>query len=236
MKDNLRESLSVLMDNEGDELELRRVLKSLDDSPDAAEAWRRYHLARSLMRHDRDIDITTDLSAGIMARIDAEPAPKVTIKNSSERHGSLSFASGAAVAAAVSLMVITGVQFYNGSGAPRSTAPEIANDTTNFGNQREGGALPAAASAQPSSSSRSTPTLPIFQSPAIGSGLIAVGIENEMPMFMSPNQRQSQRADREQARLLQSYLERHVEGAATASGEVWMPLLRASTQEPLGQR
>ncbi|MCP1363228.1 sigma-E factor negative regulatory protein, partial [Halomonas sp. BBD45] len=75
MKDDLCESLSALMDNEGDELELRRVLKVLDDSPDAAERWRRYHLARSLMQRDRDIDVSADLSAGIMARIKDEPVP-----------------------------------------------------------------------------------------------------------------------------------------------------------------
>ena len=64
MSQNARESLSALMDNEGDELELRRVLKSLDDEPDAADAWRRYHLMRSLLRREGDVDMTTDLSAG----------------------------------------------------------------------------------------------------------------------------------------------------------------------------
>ncbi|MGL6250628.1 MAG: sigma-E factor negative regulatory protein, partial [Billgrantia desiderata] len=64
MSQNARESLSALMDNEGDDLELRRTLKSLEEQPDAAEAWRRYHLMRSVMRRDHDIDVSTDLSAG----------------------------------------------------------------------------------------------------------------------------------------------------------------------------
>jgi len=49
------------MDGESDELELRRVLKGLDKDSDSADTWRRYHLARSLMQRDKDIDISTDL-------------------------------------------------------------------------------------------------------------------------------------------------------------------------------
>ena len=45
-----------------------------------------------------------------------------------------------------------------------------------------------------------------------------------------------QRTDKQQARLLQSYLDRHAEGAAYRSGDAWMPLLRASGQESLGLR
>ncbi|MEC9482403.1 MAG: sigma-E factor negative regulatory protein, partial [Halomonas sp.] len=114
MKDNLRESLSALMDNEGDELEVRRVLKSLDDSPGASETWRRYHLARSLMQRDREINVSTDLSAGIMARVAVEPipVPQVSAPARTGRWGARSLAGSAAVAAAVSLMVITGAQFY----------------------------------------------------------------------------------------------------------------------------
>ncbi len=56
----------------------------------------------------------------------------------------------------------------------------------------------------------------------VGSGMPST------PMFMAPSQRQSLMADEEQARLLQSYLDRHAEGAAYRSGDSWMPLLRAS--------
>ena len=75
MSQSTRESLSALMDSESDELELRRVLKSLPDDADAAETWRRYHLARSMMQRERGVDVSVDLSAGIMARLREEPAP-----------------------------------------------------------------------------------------------------------------------------------------------------------------
>ncbi|UYG08941.1 sigma-E factor negative regulatory protein [Halomonas sp. M4R1S46] len=231
MSQNARESLSALMDNEGDELELRRLLKSLDDEPDAAEAWRRYHLMRSLLRRETEVDVATDLSAGVMARLQDEPAPMAAGEAPATRR-SLPLMRSAGIAAAVSLMVITGVQFYNGAsplGTPTGTAPVAT--TADGAGQATGSSVQAP----------SLVDLPMFQSqPAqpAGSqqGLMTVGAGNGTPMFMSPTQRQSLRMDRQQALLLQSYLDRHAEGAAASGGDVWMPLLRASGSEPLGQR
>ncbi|KXS39431.1 MAG: sigma-E factor negative regulatory protein RseA [Halomonadaceae bacterium T82-2] len=234
MNDNLRESLSALMDNEGDELELRRVLKSLDDAGDqSADAWRRYHLARSLMNRDRDVDVTTDLSAGIMARIEREPRPEVQDATAPRRHGGLSFAGSAAIAATVSLMVITGVQVYNGmdpAGAPAMTAESGASTASggsavsNLPRLQGGGAEPV-----------SLPRYSSLVSDGGGSGLMTVGANVETPMFLAPDS-QSPSLDFEQAQLLQGYLDRHAQGAAYRSGETWMPLLRASAQDSLGVR
>ncbi|WP_340148268.1 sigma-E factor negative regulatory protein [Franzmannia pantelleriensis] len=224
--------MSALMDDEGDELELRRVLKSLEGQSDDADAWRRYHLARSLMQRDRDVDVSTDLSAGIMARIAEEPLPALEKPLARKRSG-LSFTGSAAIAAAVSLMVITGVQVYHGSDAGGTASqPTLAGGS---GAEGAAQAVPATAS---NASRPSLVDLPMFQSPAQGSssGVMTVGAAAEMPMFMSPSSRQSQRGDPEQAQLLQSYLDRHAEGAAYRSGDAWMPLLRASGLETLGQR
>lgn len=248
MKDNLRESLSALMDNEGDELELRRTLKALDGSPNDAEAWRRYHLARSLMHRDRGIDVSTDLCAGIMARIEAEPVPQLPADATPRRHASLPFGGGAAIAAAVSLMVITGVQFYNSTDS--TAVPEVAGGiATTDSSGASSDVQTVSSGAQPVSNGiasngiadvsptavRSVADLPFLQTP-MGDGIMSVGLGSNAPMFMAPNQRQSQRTDIEQASLLQSYLERHAEGDAYRSGESWMPLLRATAQEPLSQR
>ena len=46
-----KETLSALLDNEADDLELRRLLKSIDSNPELAETWERYCLEQSLM-HD----------------------------------------------------------------------------------------------------------------------------------------------------------------------------------------
>ncbi|PAU75737.1 anti-sigma factor [Halomonas salipaludis] len=238
MNQQARESLSALMDDEGDELELRRVLKSLDGHSDDADAWRRYHLARSLMQRDRDVDVSTDLSAGIMAKIADEPLP-ATDKSLARKRSGLSFTGSAAIAAAVSLMVITGVQVYHGSDAGSTASqPSLAGGS---GAQGAAQAVPATAGGAGASVSRpSLVDLPMFQSPAQGgggnSGIMTVGASAEMPMFMAPSARQSQRGDQAQAQLLQSYLDRHAEGAAYRSGDAWMPLLRASGLETLGQR
>ncbi|MGJ7456396.1 sigma-E factor negative regulatory protein [Halomonas sp. MA07-2] len=235
MSQNARESLSALMDNEGDELELRRLLKTLDASPDAAEAWRRYHLMRSLMRREPDVDVSTDLSAGIMARLQDEQPPQMDTAPPTVRR-TLPFARSAGIAAAVSLMVITGVQFYSGGtpgGGSAGEQPSVAAGTSY--------SQPAPASLASSDSTTARPSLvdlPLFQLPqGVGQGLMTVGADGESaPMFMAPGQRQSLLADEEQARLLQSYLDRHAEGAAFRSGDTWMPLLRASGANSLGQR
>ncbi len=235
MSQNARESLSALMDNEGDDLEMRRVLKSLEEEPDAADAWRRYHLMRSLMRRDHDVDVSTDLSAGIMARLEDEPVP---VLEAGTRRSSRAptFARSAGIAAAVSLMVITGVQFYSGSGYFGSEQPEVAGG---------GGSSSAPTTDQGASTSSAAGDggqqvasgLPMFTpSDSRPSGIMPVGAGVEGPLFMAPNPRQSLRADQEQALLLQSYLDRHAEGAAYPSGDAWMPLLRASGSETLGQR
>lgn len=247
MSQNARESLSALMDNEGDELELRRVLKTLGESPDAAEAWRRYHLMRSLMRREQGVDVATDLSAGIMTRLRDEPAPQVDLAPAPARR-SLPLARSAGIAAAVSLMVITGVQFYNGGGPDGSAGgePGLATGTA------AGQASPATSLAATQGGSSTRPSLvdlPLFQTQqpqaplgvsAAGNGLMTVGVGGEAPLFMAPfmapNPGQSLVTDQEQARLLQSYLDRHAEGAAYRSGDTWMPLLRASGNAHLGQR
>ncbi|GHE21920.1 sigma-E factor negative regulatory protein [Halomonas urumqiensis] len=242
MSQNARESLSALMDNEGDELELRRVLKSLEDAPDAAESWRRYHLMRSLMRREPEVDVTTDLSAGIMARLSDEPLPQGVTRDAPARR-SLPFARSAGIAAAVSLMVITGVQFYSG-GLPGDASSVEQPGTASAPSQSQPSPASLASSGAPDSSeSVSRPSLvdlPLFQSPlgvsGGGQGLMTVGSGTDTPMFMAPGTRQSLRSDAEQARLLQSYLDRHAEGSAYPSGDAWMPLLRASGSESLGQR
>jgi len=242
MSQNTRESLSALMDGESDELELRRVLKSLPDDADAAETWRRYHLARSMMQREREVDVSVDLSAGIMARLHDEPVPitePVTAAN--HRTGGISFARGAGVAAAVSLMVITGVQFFN-SGTGSSGQPD--------GNIAVQPGAGVGAQVQPVSLSGAqtgalVADMPMFEptpfrinGQAGNSGLMNVSEAG----FAAPSAPQSVMAqqptsiDIDQLRLLQSYLEQHAQGAASGGGDSWMPLMRSSVTEPLGQR
>lgn len=231
MSQNARESLSALMDNEGDELDLRRVLKSLEDSPDAAESWRRYHLMRSLIRREPGIDVASDLSAGVMERLQEESLPEREAESSTR--GSLPLARSAGIAAAVSLLVITGVQFYN-DGLPGGSGADFAGGE---GTQAAPASLPVSSADADKATRPSLVDLPLFQTPQrVGGGQGFMTVGTDSPMFMAPSPSQSQRSNEEQARLLQSYLDRHARGAAAAGSDSWLPLLRISDGESLGQR
>ncbi|RUR36453.1 sigma-E factor negative regulatory protein [Vreelandella populi] len=243
MSQNTRESLSALMDSESDELELRRVLKALPNDADAADRWRRYHLARSMMQREQGVDVSVDLSAGIMARLQNEPAP-ISLdsqENAAPRTNNISFARGAGVAAAVSLMVITGVQFFGNSGSTSQPGGDLAATTQD--NALSGQVQPVSLGAQPASLASSG--MPMFEpTPFRLNGQAQSGLMNvsesgfsSVAIPQSATMQQTNTIDVDQIRLLQSYLEQHSQGAAYGNGDSWMPLMRSSSvTEPLGQR
>ena len=53
MTEQLRQSLSAVIDGEADAFELRRVLDELDRDPELRAAWDRYHLVGSVIRGER---------------------------------------------------------------------------------------------------------------------------------------------------------------------------------------
>ncbi|WP_423790370.1 RseA family anti-sigma factor, partial [Listeria monocytogenes] len=73
-REALQESLSAVMDNEADELELRRVLGASNDAEMRA-TWSRYQVARAVMHKDLlvpQLDIAAAVSAALAE--DATPA------------------------------------------------------------------------------------------------------------------------------------------------------------------
>ncbi|MCK0768158.1 sigma-E factor negative regulatory protein [Chromohalobacter canadensis] len=247
MNQNVRESLSALMDNEGDELEIRRVMRSLQDAPEDAETWRRYHLARSMMQRDRGVNVSADLSAGIMERIAEEPGQQEATTPDTRRAVPFSFAGSAAIAAAVSLMVITGVQVYNAN-SPSGVSGEGAefasgNASSGETSSAEGGASvqPASLQSAPSGGNvgarlasfggdgsgfltSSSGTNPVFPSLAPSGPGGAMEASMDASLF-SDSPRQTSRSDHEQARLLQAYLNQQQAGG---SSDAWMSSSRAS--------
>ena len=240
MSQNTRESLSVLMDGESDELELRRVLKALPNDNGAAETWRRYHLARSMMQRERGVDVSIDLSAGIMARLRDESAPSMDIEERvATRSGGISFARGAGVAAAVSLMVITGVQFFGNGLSESQGGGGIAASSPSATSQVQ----PVNLTGQPAMASNAD--MPMFEptpfrisGQSAPSGLMNIseaGFSTQATQGVSASQGTNINVD--QIGMLQSYLEQHTQSAAYGSGDSWMPLMRSSAvTEPLGQR
>lgn len=112
----LKQSLSALIDDEADELELRRVLNASNE-PELRSSWSRYQIARAVM-HNEPMDTSVDLSAAIMAAIDAEPAlngaaPKSDHPAKTVKVRNMPWLGRVAVAASVTLAVLGGVRFYN---------------------------------------------------------------------------------------------------------------------------
>lgn len=128
-REALHESLSAVMDNEADELELRRILAASEDS-ELRATWSRYQIARAAM-HKELLIPNLDVAAAVSAALDKEPVP-------ARRAGLLRSVGRVAVAASVTVAVLAGVRFYNASeagagaqlaerpaAAPASTLPQV---------------------------------------------------------------------------------------------------------------
>ena len=103
-REALQESLSAVMDNEADELELRRVLAASEDG-ELRGTWSRYQVARAAMHRELlvpQLDIASAVSAALAD--EAIPARKTPIWRSVGR---------VAVAASVTVAVLAGVRLYN---------------------------------------------------------------------------------------------------------------------------
>lgn len=76
MSEYNRETLSALLDNESDDMEVHRLLKSCDSNPEIKEIWDRYNLVQGLM-HDEAVPVSTNLSMNIRKQLVAEPVPVI---------------------------------------------------------------------------------------------------------------------------------------------------------------
>lgn len=101
----LQESLSALLDNETDELELRRLLAASGEG-EVRATWARYQVARAVM-HKELLLPHLDLAAKVSAALADEPELKVARRLPWAGLGRL------AVAASVTVAVLAGVRLYN---------------------------------------------------------------------------------------------------------------------------
>ncbi|MHC8304726.1 sigma-E factor negative regulatory protein [Pseudomonas sp. PB3P13] len=104
-REALQESLSAVMDNEADELELRRVLNAFDDV-ETRETWARYQIARAVMHKDLLLP-RLDIAAAVSAALADEAVPAKATRGPWRSLGRL------AVAASVTVAVLAGVRLYN---------------------------------------------------------------------------------------------------------------------------
>ena len=78
-REALQESLSAVMDNEADELELRRVLAAAGDDAELRGTWSRYQIARAVM-HKELLEPRLDIAAAVSAELAAESTPANTAR------------------------------------------------------------------------------------------------------------------------------------------------------------
>ncbi|HSG59804.1 MAG TPA: RseA family anti-sigma factor [Pseudomonadales bacterium] len=104
MSDKQSESLSALMDNEANELELHRLLSQSHD-PELRARWSRYHIARSALRNDVSSFTHIDISAAVSQAVDNETL--------SGKKSWVKAIGSMAVAASVTLAILVGVRVYN---------------------------------------------------------------------------------------------------------------------------
>ena len=74
MDERLRESLSALMDDEANELEIERVLSRIGDDAELRAAWVRYNGARSAASEQALAPLTLDISGAVREAVAAEEA------------------------------------------------------------------------------------------------------------------------------------------------------------------
>lgn len=125
-----KETLSALLDNEADDLELRRVLKELAAEPSLAETWRRYNVTRSLMHNDEMVQVSPAATQRIFAAIDAEPiylAADTARGKTATRAPWMGSVGRVAIAASVALAAFLGLQstlFDAPAGMPVATGTD----------------------------------------------------------------------------------------------------------------
>ena len=134
MTERLRESLSALMDDAADDLELARVIRAMDEDEEVGATWSRYHLVSAVLRGNdvaalevRDrVAISYDTAGTTDAAEHAAPvAEAVPSAGGAPARGMPAWMSFAA-AATVTLAVVVGFQWpADDAGAPAVAAAPL---------------------------------------------------------------------------------------------------------------
>jgi sigma-E factor negative regulatory protein RseA len=126
--EKLSETISALLDNEADNLELRRFLKSCEQDPTLLETWERYSLVQSAL-HESAQPVNASLSQRIAAQIEQE-APLVATAATPAQSFWKEGLTKMAIAASVAAVFLVAVQVNLDSGLGTSAIPAIADQST----------------------------------------------------------------------------------------------------------
>ena len=150
MTDKLYESLSALMDDETDQLELRRLLKEMEESGVEAEKsdlsdlkakWHRYHVISSACKQEIHSSPSCNLLGRIQAELENDAVPSAELpaqKSSLRKIGIFQILGQGAIAATVALAVLFTADLVMVSDSPSAAA----NNTELAGSQTQSNSLP----------------------------------------------------------------------------------------------
>ena len=124
--ENINETISALLDNEADSMELRRFLKSCEQDPTLLETWERYSLVQAAL-HESAKPVNASLSQGISEQIELQVplSAKLAPVQLYWKDGFTKMA----IAASVAAVFLVAVQLSLDSGAGTSAIPAIADKT-----------------------------------------------------------------------------------------------------------
>jgi sigma-E factor negative regulatory protein RseA len=235
----LAESLSALMDNQASELELQRLLKALDESPELKSTWSRYQIASAGLKGSVPVLASGDFAARVSAAIDAEETysavavagsdarigASVTQESSEAQAGKSNVvamplrwwqqAGRVAVAASVAGAVILGVQQYQ----PLGTNPAEM-------------AAGVAATSLPATESKLVNLPSGINAPALSARTVAVQSgyesrpqESRRVMFV-PRQQAAPVYNEDVSSYVNQLIQEHTDNASLNSGQGMLPYTR----------
>lgn len=140
MTEQLRESLSALMDDEANELELERILSRIGDDSELRNTWVRYHAVRTVAQGLPPQALGWDISSGVRAAIDEQPNSTTPGRWQRMLRPLGGFAVAASVAATV---VVGGQQWYQAAGTGPTASDPAAAPTLGFVNTLGGAPVQA---------------------------------------------------------------------------------------------
>jgi sigma-E factor negative regulatory protein RseA len=128
MNELMQESLSALMDDEANELEVERVLARIADDPQLRQTWIRYNLARNALDGHRTAHPGLDVSAHVRAAVGKQRFGGFKL-----RQRILRPLASVAVAASVAATVVFGGQQLARLGADNYEDQAVASSVSPVG-------------------------------------------------------------------------------------------------------
>lgn len=129
----LEESLSALMDNEIDDLELRRILKEMPEQGHLQHTWSRYHFISATLKQETHVRNSVDILSAVQLELQNDPVPSYGTSgdDSSKKTNAGWFGKlgQSAIAASVAMLVIYSASTITNTGSEINNL-ELAESTT----------------------------------------------------------------------------------------------------------